>query len=288
VTADRRRGSIGGAAGPAAGSGGAAGPVPGSGGGAASPGSDETNACGLAVRGLSGGYVPGRDALRDVTFEAGPGQIVGVLGPNGGGKTTLFRALLGELPRRRGELELPGRLAYVPQTERTRLDFPVSAFDVVLMGAYGRTPWFRRVARRDREAARAALDRVGLAERAGDSFGVLSGGQRQRVLIARALLQEAPVLLLDEPLSGVDGVSAARIEALFGELRAEGRTLLVATHDVRQAGEWDRVLCLHGRQIDFGRPAAVLSPETLRETYGAELIVLEGGDHAVGVGHHVH
>jgi manganese/iron transport system ATP-binding protein/manganese/zinc/iron transport system ATP- binding protein len=95
------------------------------------------------------------------------------------------------------------------------------------------------------------------------------------------------VLLLDEPLSGVDGVSAARIESVFAELRAEGRTLLVATHDVRQAAEWDRVLCLHGRQIEYGAPAAVLSPETLRETYGAELIVLDGG-RAVGVGHHAH
>ncbi len=107
------------------------------------------------------------------------------------------------------------------------------------------------------------------------------------MLIARALVQDAPLLLLDEPLSGVDGASAARIEAVFGELRAEGRTLLVATHDVRQAGEWDRVLCLRGRQIDFGPPAAVLSPETLRETYGAELIVLDDG-RAVGIGHHAH
>jgi manganese/iron transport system ATP-binding protein/manganese/zinc/iron transport system ATP- binding protein len=242
----------------------------------------------LAVRDLGGGYAPGRDALRDVTFTADPGQIVGVLGPNGGGKTTLFRALLGELPLRRGAVELPGRPAYVPQTERARLDFPVSAFDVVLMGAYGRTPWFRRVARSDRAAARAALDRVGLAAEADSSFGALSGGQRQRVLIARALLQQAPLLLLDEPLSGVDGVSAARIEDLFGELRAEGSTLLVATHDVRQAGEWDRVLCLHGHQVAYGPPAATLTPAILRETYGAELIVLEGGASAVGVGHHSH
>ncbi len=243
---------------------------------------------GVAVRDLSGGYVPGEEALRDVSFAAGGGEIVGVLGPNGGGKTTLFRALLGELPIRRGEIELPGRPAYVPQTERARLDFPVSAFDVALMGAYARTPWFRRVAGRDRDAARAALERVGLADAADASFGALSGGQRQRVLIARALLQDAPVLLLDEPLSGVDSVSAARIEALFAELREEGRTLLVATHDVRQAGEWDRVLCLNGRQVDYGKPAAVLSPETLRETYGGELIVLEGGGRAIGVGHHGH
>jgi manganese/iron transport system ATP-binding protein/manganese/zinc/iron transport system ATP- binding protein len=242
----------------------------------------------VRVAGLSGGYAPARDALRDVAFGAGPGAIVGVLGPNGGGKTTLFRALLGELPVRRGRVELPGPPAYVPQTEHARLDFPVSALDVVLMGAYARTPWFRRIARRDRVAAEAALARVGLAGEASTTFGVLSGGQRQRVLIARALLQDAEVLLLDEPLSGVDGVSAARIEAVFAELRDEGRTLLVATHDVAQARAWDLVLCLHGRQIAFGKPAAVLSPETLRETYGGELIVLPGGVTAVGIGHHHH
>jgi len=95
---------------------------------------------GLAVHGLAGGYVPGREVLRDVDFVAEPGQIVGVLGPNGGGKTTLFRALLGELPVRRGTLSLPGRPAYVPQTDQARLDFPVSAFDVALMGAFARTP----------------------------------------------------------------------------------------------------------------------------------------------------
>ena len=245
------------------------------------------SAGGVAVRDLSGGYVPGRDALREVTFEAGAGQIVGVLGPNGGGKTTLFRALLGELPIRRGELTLPGRLAYVPQTERTRLDFPVSAYDVVLMGAYARTPWWRRLGRAERERARAALARVGLADRASAVFGSLSGGQRQRVLIARALVQDARVLLLDEPLSGVDAVSAARIEALFAELRAEGRALLVATHDVALAREYDDVLCLHGEQCGFGAPATVLTPETLQRTYGAELVLL-GDRAAVRLDHHAH
>ena len=242
----------------------------------------------VRVEGLSGGYRPGQEALRDVSFAAGPGQVVGVLGPNGGGKTTLFRALLGELPVRRGEVTLAGAPAYVPQTERARLDFPVSALDVALMGAYGRTPWYRRLGGRERDAARAALARVGLAAVADETFGALSGGQRQRVLLARALVQDAPVLLLDEPLSGVDGASAAGIERVFGELRDEGRTLLVATHDVHQAASWDLVLCVHGRQVAVGKPTETLTPDVLRETYGAELIVLEGGDAAVGVGHHAH
>jgi ABC-type Mn2+/Zn2+ transport system ATPase subunit len=243
---------------------------------------------GVRVAGLVGGYRPGQEALREVTFAAGPGHVVGVLGPNGGGKTTLFRALLGELPVRRGEVALAGAPAYVPQTERARLDFPVSALDVALMGAYGRTPWYRRVARRDREAARAALERVGLGAQAAETFGALSGGQRQRVLLARALVQDSPVLLLDEPLSGVDAASAAGIERVFAELREEGRTVLVATHDVHQARGWDRVLCLHIRQVAYGPPAETLTPTVLRTTYGDELIVLEGGGSAVGVGHHAH
>jgi ABC-type Mn2+/Zn2+ transport system ATPase subunit len=236
---------------------------------------------------LAGGYRPGADAITGVSFAAEPGQVVAILGPNGGGKSTLFRALLGELPHRRGSVELAGRPAYVPQTERARLDFPVSALDVALMGAYGRTPWHRRISRADREAARAALARVGLEAQAGERFGALSGGQRQRVLIARALVQDAPVLLLDEPLSGVDAPSAASIEALFEELRAEGRALLVATHDVRQARAWQRVLCLHGRQVAFGGPAC-LSPEVLQATYGGELVVLPDGSTAVAVEHHEH
>jgi ABC-type Mn2+/Zn2+ transport system ATPase subunit len=237
---------------------------------------------------LAGGYAAGRDAISGVAFALRAGEAAAVLGPNGGGKTTLFRALLGELPVRRGTVELAGRPAYVPQTERARLDFPVSALDVALMGAYGRTPFYRRVAAADRAAAALALERVGLAGEAREAFGALSGGQRQRVLIARALVQDAPVLLLDEPLSGVDSASAARIEAVFAELREEGRALLIATHDVHQAGRFDRVLCLHGRQVAFGPPAETLTPEVLQETYGAELVVLEGGGAVVTVDHHAH
>jgi ABC-type Mn2+/Zn2+ transport system ATPase subunit len=210
-----------------------------------------------------------------------------VLGPNGGGKTTLFRALLGELPVVRGEIALGGRPAYVPQGERSRLDFPVDALGVALMGSYGRTPWYRRTGRGEREAALEALDRVGLAAEAGRRYGTLSGGQRQRVLIARALVQAAPVLLLDEPLTGVDRVSAERIGRLFDELRREGRALLLATHDIALARACDRVLCLNGRQVAFGAPEEALTMEALEQTYGGEVIRI-GEDRVVTVDHHHH
>src|SRR3954471_5850137 len=242
----------------------------------------------VAIRDLRGGYVRGVDVLGGVGFEVAPGELAAVLGPNGGGKTTLFRALLDELPFRTGTVELAGRPAYVPQTDGARLDFPVSAHDVALMGAYGRTPWFRRVSRAERERADAALERVGLAARAGARCGARRGGQRQRVLIARALVRDAPVLLLDEPLSGVDRPSAAQIERVFGELRAEGRALLVATHDVAQARAWSRVLCLNHGQVAFGAPDATLSTEVLRRTYGDELVMLDGSGRAVTVAHHAH
>ena len=238
----------------------------------------------VRTAGLSAGYAAGEAAIAEVTFEALPGQTVAVLGPNGGGKTTLFRALLGELAWRTGEGEVTGGAAHVRQTDRTRLDFPVSALDVALMGLHRRTPWYRRL---DRSAGLAALERVGLAGEAAVRFGELSGGQRQRVLLARALLEDARVLLLDEPLSAVDAASAARIEAVFAELREEGRTLLIATHDVQQALAYDLVLCLNRRQVAFGAPEQTLTSAVLQETYGHELVMLDGR-RAVTVDHHAH
>jgi len=243
---------------------------------------------GVEVQGLSASYGPAAVALRDVTFSATGGQAVAVLGPNGGGKTTLFRALLGELPTASGSATVHGTIAYVPQTERSRLDFPVSALDVALMGAYARTSWYRRIAARDRSLARVALERVGLAERAGTRFGALSGGQRQRVLIARALVQDAGVLLLDEPFAGVDRTSQEAIMGILDELRAEGRVLLIATHDVEQARGWDRVLCLAGRQIAYGAPAETLTNAVLEGTYGEEIVMLDCGHRAVAIQHHSH
>jgi manganese/iron transport system ATP-binding protein/manganese/zinc/iron transport system ATP- binding protein len=243
----------------------------------------------VAAEALAAGY-GGEPVLRDVTFAAEPGRTVCVLGPNGGGKTTLFRVLVGEIGASAGRVELRRRPAYVAQSERTRLDFPVSALDVAMMGTLAVGRWWLPPRPRDRQAARAALDRVGLAARANVLFGELSGGERQRALLARALVQDAPVLLLDEPLSGIDPVSAERVGRLIAELRAEGRTLLVSTHDVESAREFDHVLCLNGRQVAFGPPAEVLDRPRLEATYGRELIVLEEGGpaRAVTVQHHEH
>ena len=242
----------------------------------------------VEVQELEVGYRPGEAVLRDLGFAVAAGELVAVLGPNGGGKTTLFRALLSEAPWSRGQVALGGSVAYVPQTERSRLDFPVDALGVVLMGTYGRLPWYRRVGPAERDLAHAALDRVGLAEQAQVAYGALSGGQRQRVLIARALAREAPVLLLDEPLSGVDTPSAERILGVFEELRAQGCATLVATHDIQQARGCDKVLCLNRRQIDFGPPASTLTAETLAATYGEEMVVLESGERVIVVQHHAH
>jgi ABC-type Mn2+/Zn2+ transport system ATPase subunit len=243
----------------------------------------------VLAEGLSAGY-GGRPVLTDVSFAAASGQTVCVLGPNGGGKTTLFRALIGELAPLAGRVSVSGRPAYVAQTERTRLDFPVSAFDVALMGTLAHGRWWLPPGKADRAAARAALDRVGLAAEADSPFGELSGGQRQRALLARALVQDSRVLLLDEPLAGVDPASAQLIDAVFGELRAEGRTLLVSSHDVEGARGFDLVLCLNRRQVGFGAPAEALDRATIEATYGRELIVLDeaGAARAVTIQHHEH
>jgi ABC-type Mn2+/Zn2+ transport system ATPase subunit len=228
-----------------------------------------------------------RTVLRDVTFAVRPRERVAVLGPNGGGKTTLFRALTGELEPVAGRVVAPARCGVVPQTERSRLDFPVSALDVALMGAVSRLPWWRRPGRADRAVARAALERVGLGDRIGETFGDLSGGQRQRVLLARALVQDARVLLLDEPFSGLDTRSAELVMRLLDELAAEGRAVLIATHDVDQARAWDLVLCVNGTQVAFGPPETTLTLPTLERTYGGEIVELPGGGgHAVLPPHH--
>lgn len=242
----------------------------------------------IEADGLAVGY-GGPPAIDGVSFGLRAGERMALLGPNGGGKTTLMRALLGELRPLAGTLAVRGRCGTVPQTERTRLDYPVSALDVATMGALSRLPWWRRPSREDRRGALAALERVGLGDRAGETFGELSGGQRQRVLIARALVQDAVVLLLDEPFSGLDNTSAAALETLIAELAGEGRGIIVATHDLDQARRSDSVLCLNRRQIAAGTPDAVLDRPALEATYGGAIVEIPGGGgKAILPSHHHH
>jgi ABC-type Mn2+/Zn2+ transport system ATPase subunit len=242
----------------------------------------------VQARDLAAGY-GGRAAIEGVTFRADAGERVALLGPNGGGKTTLLRTLLGELAPLAGSLDLRARSGVVPQTERSRLDYPVSALDVVLMGTLANLPWWRRPGRSQRRAAIGALGAVGLEALADRTFGELSGGQRQRVLIARGLVMEAELLLLDEPFAGLDAPSAAGLEALLARLANEGRGVIVAGHDLQQAHRFDTVLCINRRQIAFGAPAEVLDLRTLEATYGGAIVeVPDGGRLILPPHHHQH
>jgi ABC-type Mn2+/Zn2+ transport system ATPase subunit len=238
--------------------------------------------------GLSAGY-GGVAAIEDVSFRVRPGERVALLGPNGGGKTTLLRSITGEAERISGSLRVSAPCATVPQTERSRLDYPVSALDVSLMGSLAGLSWWRQPGRRERAAALRALERVGMAQLAGATFGELSAGQRQRVLIARGLVQEARLLLLDEPFSGLDASSSDRLETLIGELATEERGILIATHDLEQARRWDLVVCLNGRQIAFGPPGEILDLAVLEATYGGAIVEIPGnGGLGILPPHHHH
>ena len=225
------------------------------------------------LTGVTAGY-GGHPAIEDVSFSVAEGERIGVLGPNGGGKSTLFKVMLGLLPTQSGRVDVPSRCGFVPQSDRSRLDYPVSALDVVLMGALGRLPWWRRPGRGERRRALEALELVGLESLGHDTFGELSGGQRQRVLIARALMQEARLLLMDEPFAGVDASSASRVTAIIDRLAQQGHGVMIATHDIEQAREWGLVLCLNRRQVAFGPSETTLTRQVLEETHGAALVRL--------------
>jgi ABC-type Mn2+/Zn2+ transport system ATPase subunit len=241
----------------------------------------------IEAEGLALGYGAGAPAVSGLSFGLSAGERLALLGPNGGGKTTIMRAVLGELRPLAGSLRVASPCGSVPQTERSRLNFPVSALEVATMGALSRLPWWRRPARADRERALEALGRVGLEDLARETYGELSGGQRQRVLIARALVQDAGVLLLDEPFSGLDRPAAERLEELIDALAEEGRGIVVATHDLEQARRWDSVLCVNRRQIALGPPERTFDLAVLEATYGGAIVELPGsGERAILPPHH--
>ncbi len=220
------------------------------------------------------GYGPERVVLDDLSLTLGAGELVVVLGPNGGGKTTLFRAMAGELAPLDGSLELRADVAYLPQRDVTRTDFPVSALDVVMMGLLPERRLWQRAGRRERSRALAALELVGLEAQAQRTYGELSGGQRRRVLLARTLVGGAEILLLDEPLAGVDPRSADAIHAALATLRDEGRLVLEASHDIEHARSADRVICVSARIIANGPPHSTLTDAVLRETYAGEISLI--------------
>ncbi len=224
-----------------------------------------------------------RPVLRAVSFSCPPGTLVGVVGPNGAGKSTLFKAILGLAPVAGGTVRLFGgaverhrrRVAYVPQKEMVDWDFPATVRDVVRMGRVAHVGWLRRPTRADQERVEAALAEVGMAELAEGPIGQLSGGQQQRVVLARALAQEADLLLLDEPFVGVDAATEGLIFQIMERLRSAGRTILVVNHDLSAIERYDLLVLINGRLIACGRPQEVFTPDNLRATYAGRLALLD-------------
>jgi manganese/zinc/iron transport system ATP- binding protein len=251
---------------------------------------------GLVLRAVSAGYGNGL-VLRDVDLHIARGTLVGVIGPNGSGKSTLLRAILGLTPVVTGSVLLDGqpvsgqrrRLAYVPQREAVDWSFPVTAEQVVVMGRYPHMGWRPVPGSADLGAVREALERVAMTDLAHEQIGALSGGQQQRVFLARALVQEASVLLLDEPMTGIDQTTEQLIVGLLGELRDQGTTILHATHDLESAAELSDQLCfINRRVIAFGPPDETFTPAILHATFGGELVIVQAGGHSHvhGGGHH--
>ena len=231
----------------------------------------------LAVEGLTV-EIGGFRVLDDVSFSAGPGTLMGVVGPNGAGKTTLFNVISGVLPAQTGRVVANGRsgnagrglLAYVPQREKVNWRFPLAVSDVVMLGRTPQIGWLRRPRRADGEVVEQSLRRVDLWDQRSALVAELSGGQRQRVFVARALAQEADILLLDEAFSGVDVGSQEGLVDVLRSFRDEGRIILVATHDLTNlARRFDEVLCLNHHVCAFGPPETAFTPAILEELYGA-------------------
>jgi manganese/iron transport system ATP-binding protein len=227
-----------------------------------------------------------RVALEDVEITVRPGDAVALIGPNGAGKSTLLKAILGLLPLSDGTVSVFGgpperarsRVAYVPQEDALDPEFPVSVLQVVLMGRYRTIGWGRRPSAADRAQALAALAEVRLADRAHQRFGTLSGGQRQRVLLARAVAQEAKLLLLDEPFNGLDATTTDILIEVLARLRSEGAGVVMSTHDLAVAHlTCDEACLLNRHQIAYGPIAETLTPERLAETYGSRALVLANG-----------
>lgn len=237
---------------------------------------------GIEARNLTVTYRNGHTALRDASFEIPRGTVTALVGVNGAGKSTLFKAIMGFVPVAQGQITLLGRpvrealkdslVAYVPQSEEVDWAFPVLVEDVVMMGRYGHMGMMRRASRADHEAVDRALDRVNMQDYRKRQIGELSGGQRKRVFLARALAQEGQVILLDEPFTGVDVNTENQIIALLGELREEGRVMLVSTHNLGSVPEFcDRTILVKGTVLAYGPTDEVFTRDNLERAFGGVL-----------------
>ncbi len=240
-------------------------------------------AAALEIRRMTVSY-GARPVVWDVDASFPAGRISAIVGPNGAGKSTLLRAALGLVPADAGQAYVLGeparaarrRLAYVPQREAVDWDFPITVREVVEMGRYPTVGWLRRVPKRDRAVVEEQLERVGMSGFADRQIGRLSGGQRQRVFLARALAQDAQVLLMDEPFAGVDARTESAILDLFEELRADGRSVVVVHHDLATVRRrFDHALLLNVRVVAEGPVAEALSDAQLRRAYGTGTTVGE-------------
>jgi ABC-type Mn2+/Zn2+ transport system ATPase subunit len=225
-----------------------------------------------------------RLALEDISIDIESGAFVGLLGPNGSGKSTMLRAVLGILPLAGGSISIDGKppgeardlFSYLPQRQRVDFETPLRAWDVVMMGRLRHTGWLRRPGPEDREVVTWAFERVEMLDRRDSPIGQLSFGQQQRIFLARALAQQGPLMLLDEPMNGVD----LRTQDLFVELlqsfHEEGKTIVMATHDLNTAACICDTLCiLNQRLVAYGPVSATFKPEVLREAYGTHLHFVE-------------
>lgn len=247
----------------------------------------DASAPALELEGVSVRY-DGVPALENVSLRVQRGNQVAVVGPNGAGKSTLFNVITGILKPQQGTVRIAGSgpnghicVGYVPQRNRIDWRFPVSVSDVVMMGRVSKIGMLRRPGQEDRRQVHDALTQVEMLPFANRQIGELSGGQQQRVFLARALAQEAELLLLDEPLAGLDIPSQEAILRILEQMRAGGITLLIATHDLNQAAEqFDQMILLNRRVVAFGPPAQVLTTDNLARAYGGQLHVVHtaGGD----------
>ncbi len=221
-----------------------------------------------------------KPVLWDIDLDVPPGVLLSIVGPNGAGKTTLIKAILGLVRPAAGSVliydkpyEMQRRIVgYVPQRGTVDWDFPTNVLDVVMMGRYGALGWIRRPGRQEREQAMYALEKVGMEAYTTRQISQLSGGQQQRVFLARALVQDATVYLMDEPFQGVDATTERAIVTLLQELRANGKTVVVVHHDLQTVADYfDWVMLLNIRRIASGPVTETFTPDNLRETYGGRV-----------------